>query len=105
MSYQSGKSIVALIPARAGSARIPGKNLRRLAGHPLIAYTIAAAQQSGIFQTILVSSDSEDILQIALQMGIAAIRRPAKWATADSPDIEWVTHALTCETIADEQHD
>ena len=78
MSYQSGQSIVALIPARAGSQRVPHKNIKLLAGHPLIAYTIAAAQQSGIFQTILVSSDSEETLQIALSMGIAAIRRPAK---------------------------
>ena len=105
MSYQSGKSIVALIPARAGSQRLKNKNIKPLAGHPLIAYTIAVAKQSGIFQMILVSSDSEDILHIALQMGVAAIRRPAKWATAESPDIEWVKHALTSETIADQQHE
>ena len=51
--------IVALIPARSGSKRVPDKNIRPLAGHPVIAYTIAAAQGSGIFKDIIVSTDSE----------------------------------------------
>ena len=79
--------------------------MRPLAGHPLIAYTIAAAQQSGIFSAIYVSSDDEPTLQLALKSGIAGIRRPAKYASDDSPDIEWVKHALSIETLADQQHD
>jgi CMP-N,N'-diacetyllegionaminic acid synthase len=105
MSYKSAKSIIALIPARAGSKRIPNKNTRLLAGHPLIAYTIAAAQQSKIFASIIVSSDSDEALQIGLQMGVGGIRRPEKYASDDSPDIEWVKHALTSTAIFDQQHD
>jgi CMP-N,N'-diacetyllegionaminic acid synthase len=105
VSYKSSKSIIALIPARAGSKRIPNKNTRLLAGHPLIAYTIAAAQQSKIFASIIVSSDSDEALQIGLQMGVGGIRRPEKYASDDSPDIEWVKHALTSTAIFDQQHD
>ncbi len=52
-------SIVALIPARAGSKRVPDKNIRVLGKHPLLAYTIAAALESGIFEAVIVSTDSE----------------------------------------------
>jgi CMP-N-acetylneuraminic acid synthetase len=52
-------SVVALIPARAGSVRVPGKNVRELAGHPLLAYSIAAARESELFEAIVVSTDSE----------------------------------------------
>lgn len=97
-------SLIALIPARAGSQRIPHKNIRPLAGHPLIAYTIAAAQESRIFDAILVSSDSDEALHIARQMGVEALRRPAIYATAESPDIEWVKHAL-CGAHMTHHHD
>lgn len=103
--YKSTKSVIALIPARGGSKRIAGKNTKLLAGHPLLAYTIAAAQQSKVFRSIVVSSDDEATLQIALQMGVAGIRRPEKYASDDSPDIEWVKHALTSSTIFDQRHD
>lgn len=105
MSYKSAKSIIALIPARAGSKRVPGKNLRLLAGQPLIAYTIAAAQQAKIFTQIIVSSEDAATRQIALERGVGAIPRPDKYASDDSPDIEWVRHALTSATIADQQPD
>ena len=62
-------SIVALIPARAGSKRVVGKNIRPLAGHPVIAYTIAAALQSGIFSAVIVSTDSEEYARIAAYYG------------------------------------
>ena len=60
---------VALIPARSGSVRIPNKNIRELAGHPLLAYSIASAKESGIFDRIIVSSDSEKYLELALRYG------------------------------------
>ena len=65
-------SIVALIPARAGSKRVPDKNVRPLAGHPLIAYTIAAALQSGIFAAVVVSTDSEQYRDAARHYGAEA---------------------------------
>jgi len=58
-------TVVALIPARAGSVRVPGKNVRELAGHPLLAYSIAAARESGLFEAVLVSTDSEQTAEVA----------------------------------------
>ncbi|MDX1707152.1 MAG: acylneuraminate cytidylyltransferase family protein, partial [Desulfobacterales bacterium] len=62
-------SIVGLIPARAGSKRVPDKNIRRLGGHPVIAYTIAAALESGIFTDVIVSTDSEEYAKVARHYG------------------------------------
>jgi CMP-N,N'-diacetyllegionaminic acid synthase len=89
-------TIVALIPARAGSKRVPHKNVRPLAGHPIIAYTIAAAAQSGIFADVIVSTDSEAYAAIARHYGAEVpFLRPAKLAGDLSPDIEWVEDTLT----------
>jgi pseudaminic acid cytidylyltransferase len=60
---------IAIIPARGGSKRVPGKNIRLLAGKPLIAYTIEAALQSGVLQRVVVSTDSEEIAAIARNHG------------------------------------
>jgi N-acylneuraminate cytidylyltransferase len=92
---------VALIPARAGSKRVPGKNVRPLAGHPLLAYTIAAARDSGVFEAVIVSSDSEDIAAIARHYGAEVpFLRPADMARDTSPDIEWVRFTLDALTAA-----
>lgn len=85
---------VAMIPARAGSKRIPGKNHRELCGIPLVAYTIKAAIDSAIFSRIVVSTDSPEVADIAQDYNMEVIRRPVELASATSPDIEWVTHAL-----------
>jgi N-acylneuraminate cytidylyltransferase len=86
---------VALVPARAGSTRVPGKNIALLAGHPLIAYSIAAARASGLFTTVLVSTDSEEIAAIARRYGaeVPGLRPPAM-SGARSPDIDWVRLVL-----------
>ncbi len=88
-------SRIALIPARAGSKRVPGKNVRPFRGHPLIAYTIAAACQSGTFDRVIVSTDSEEFAAIARHYGAEVpFLRPAEFAGDKSPDIEWVADAL-----------
>jgi CMP-N,N'-diacetyllegionaminic acid synthase len=88
-------SAVALIPARAGSQRIPSKNVRELAGHPLIAYSIAGAQLSGVFDTVVVSTDSLEIAEVAESYGAEVPGlRPAEMASTTSPDIEWVRHVI-----------
>ena len=88
-------SVVALIPARAGSKRLANKNIRPLAGHPVIAYTIAAARESGIFDAIIVSTDSPEYAEIARHYGAEVpFLRPAQLAGDLSPDIEWIEHAL-----------
>jgi CMP-N,N'-diacetyllegionaminic acid synthase len=88
-------SAIALIGARAGSERVPGKNVRRLAGHPLLAYAIETARQAGVFDRIVVSTDSEQIAKVARWYGAdVPFLRPEKYATATSPDIEWIAWAL-----------
>src|ERR1051325_6068634 len=86
---------VALIPARQGSKRVPGKNIRLLNGHPMLAYTIAPAIQSGVFDAVIVSTDSEETAAIARHYGAEVpFLRPAAFATDTSPDIEWVEYTL-----------
>ncbi len=86
---------VALIGARAGSERVPGKNVRPLAGHPLLAYAIETARQSGVFQRIVVSTDSEEIAEVARWYGAdVPFLRPPEFATSTSPDIEWIAWTL-----------
>jgi N-acylneuraminate cytidylyltransferase len=88
-------SLVGLIPARSGSERVPDKNLRSLAGHPLLAYAVSTALQSGIFDRVVCSTDSGKIAEVAQRYGAdVPFLRPAALATATSPDIEWITHAL-----------
>lgn len=88
-------NMVALIPARAGSRRVPGKNIRPLAGHPLIAYTIAAAKESGVFSDILVSTEHEATGRLTAAYGATWVKRLPELARDDSPDIAWVSDALT----------
>ena len=88
-------SIVALIPARAGSKRVPDKNIRPVAGHPLIAYTVAAALGSRIFTDVIVSTDSEHYADIVKHYGAEVpFLRPAALAGDQSPDIEWLQYTL-----------
>ncbi|MFN8275115.1 MAG: pseudaminic acid cytidylyltransferase [Flavobacteriaceae bacterium] len=62
-------SKIAIIPARGGSKRIPRKNIRDFLGKPILAYAIEAAQKSGLFDVVIVSTDDEEIAQIARQFG------------------------------------
>jgi CMP-N,N'-diacetyllegionaminic acid synthase len=89
------RTAVALIGARAGSERVPGKNVRRLAGHPLLAYAIETARQAAVFDRIVVSTDTEEIAKVARWYGAdVPFLRPAEYATATSPDIEWIAWTL-----------
>ncbi len=88
-------SCIALIPARAGSKRVPDKNVRMLGSHPLMAYSIATAQESGLFDAVVVSTDDARYAAIAQYYGAdVPFLRPAELATATSPDIEWVRFTL-----------
>lgn len=93
-------SIVGLIPARSGSQRVPGKNVRTLAGHPLLGYAVASALASGVFDAVVVSTDSPAYAEIAKHYGAEVpVLRPAEMAGARSPDYEWVAHML--KTLAE----
>jgi len=88
-------NVVALVPARSGSQRVPGKNVLPLAGHPLLAYTLAAAHESGIFTDVLVSTDSAEIAAVARAYGATVPGlRPPELSGATSPDVDWVVHVL-----------
>jgi CMP-N,N'-diacetyllegionaminic acid synthase len=87
--------IIGLIPARSGSKRVPGKNIRMLGDVPLIAWTIRSAREADIFSDIVVSTDSQEIIEIAESFGAsAAILRPREISFDLSKDVEWVRHAL-----------
>ena len=86
---------VAFIPARQGSKRVPGKNIRVLRGHPALAYSIAPALASGVFDAVIVSTDSEEIAAIARHYGAEVpFLRPAAFAADTSPDIEWLEYTI-----------
>jgi YrbI family 3-deoxy-D-manno-octulosonate 8-phosphate phosphatase len=87
--------ILALIPARGGSKSIPRKNLRLLAGYPLIAYSIAAAKQSRCIDRTILSTDDEEIARIAQSFGAEVpFLRPLEYALDSSPDYPVFDHAL-----------
>jgi N-acylneuraminate cytidylyltransferase len=91
----SAPSLIGLIPARSGSKRVPGKNVQPFAGHPLIAYSISAALDSGVFARVLVSTDSPEVARLAQRYGAEApFLRPAEMAGDRSPDIDWVGYTL-----------
>jgi len=95
MPRDTTPSIVGLIPARAGSKRVKNKNIKPLAGHPVLAYTIAAARESGIFGDVIVSTDSEQFVEIARHYGASVpFLRPEEYAGDRSPDIEWIEYTL-----------
>ncbi len=87
--------VLALIPARGGSKGIPGKNIKPLAGRPLIEYTIAAARKSGLLTDIILSTDSIDIARVAEKAGAEVpYLRPEFLALDATPTIEVVVHAV-----------
>ncbi len=88
-------SLIALVPARAGSERVSRKNVRPLAGHPLLAYAITTALESGVAERVVCSTDSEEIAHIARWYGAEVpFLRPPEYATATSPDVEWLRYTL-----------
>lgn len=88
--------VIGLIPARFGSKRIPNKNTMPINGHPLIAYSIAAAIESGVFDRIVVSTDSLEYAAIAKHYGAEVpFLRPPELAADESRDFDWIHHLLT----------
>jgi len=86
--------VVAIIPARAGSKGIPGKNLSPICGLPLVAWSIAQARNATYIDSVWVSSDGEEILAVAEKYGAASIKRPPELSgDAASSESAWL-HAL-----------
>lgn len=89
-----GKSFICIIPARGGSKGIRNKNIIPLLGRPLIYYVIQSARESEIFDSIVVSTDSPRIREIALLYGVEVINRPTELAQDDTPTEPVIAHAL-----------
>jgi len=87
--------VLAVIPARGGSQGIPGKNLRQLRNHPLVAWSIAAGQQARLVNRVIVSTDDEDIARVALACGAEVpFFRPSELAQNDTRDYPVFQHAI-----------
>lgn len=87
--------LLAVIPARGGSKRIPRKNIRAFAGRPMIAYPIAAALESGLFDEVLVSTDDDEIAEVARAAGAAVpFLRPPELSDDHTGTHAVVRHAL-----------
>jgi N-acylneuraminate cytidylyltransferase len=86
---------IAVIPARGGSKRIPGKNIKPFLGRPIIGYSIEAARESRLFDKILVSTDSEEIAEVARREGASVpFLRPAPIADDHAPVLDVLHHAV-----------
>ncbi len=87
--------IIAIIPARGGSKRLPGKNIKLLCGKPLIAWTIEAALESKVFDHVFVSTDCDEIAQVAKVFGAEVpFLRPTEIATDTATTNDVVTHLV-----------
>lgn len=86
---------VAIIPARGGSKRIPRKNIKDFAGKPIIAYSIEAAQRSELFDRIIVTTDDEEIAEVARRYGAEIpFMRPKELSDDHTATIPVIAHAI-----------
>ena len=83
-----------IIPARGGSKGIPGKNIKKINGIPLLAYPIISAQKTKSISEVYVSTDDDSIKEVALRYGAKVIDRPSEFAQDDSLDIDVMRHAV-----------
>lgn len=87
--------ILALIPARGGSKRIPRKNIKIFSGNPLLSYTARASLKSSLLDRVVLTTDDEEIRNIGLSMGIEApFLRPKELAKDNTPSLPVIIHAL-----------
>lgn len=90
-----GVKVLAVVPARGGSKGIPRKNIRNFAGHPLIAYSIAAGLRSSLVNRVIVSTDDDEIAAVARRYGAEVpFLRPAEFAQDQTLDLPVFQHAL-----------
>ncbi|MHB1103420.1 MAG: acylneuraminate cytidylyltransferase family protein [Devosia sp.] len=87
---------IAFIPARSGSQRVPHKNVARLNGHPIMAYTIAAAKAAGVFDAVMLCTDEPAYAAVGEYYGAEVpFLRPREISSSTSPDIEWLRLAIS----------
>ncbi len=88
------ETVLAIVPARGGSKRLPHKNLLPFHGKPLISWTIEAGYKSSLVDKVVVSTEDEDIKNIALDFGIDIVDRPQELATDDAQVVDVLAHAV-----------
>lgn len=93
--------LLAIIPARGGSKGVPRKNVRPLAGRPLIAHSIAAAREAASVDRVVVSTEDAEIAAVARRFGAEVVERPAELARDDSPTLASLQHAVAALEAAD----
>lgn len=96
--------IIAIIPARGGSKGVRRKNIRLLAGKPLIAYTIEAASKSEYINRVVVSTEDKEISEVSKKYGAEVIDRPKELAQDDSPAIDAIKHVIGALREKDNYH-
>ena len=89
-----GKNILAVILARGGSKRLPGKNILDLAGKPLIAWSIESGLNSKYIDEVIVSSDSDKILNISKKYGTKIVKRPSALASDTATSFDAIKHTI-----------
>lgn len=89
-------NIVAMIPARGGSKRIQRKNIKSLAGKPLLAHTIESARKVERINRVIVSTEDADIMKVAKEFGAEVVTRPADLATDEAKTEPALFHAVEC---------
>jgi len=89
-----GKTFLAIIPARGGSKRLPRKNVLELNNKPLIGWSIEAAQKSRYIDDIIVSSDDDEILDIATTYNVKALKRPNELSSDTASTFDTLKHAI-----------
>lgn len=99
------KRVLGIIPARGGSKGVPRKNIREVAGKPLIAYSIMAAQSSRLLTRCIVSTDDTETAEISAALGCEVMDRPAELAQDDTPTVSVVKHIFERLESEDELFD
>ncbi|HYD03336.1 MAG TPA: acylneuraminate cytidylyltransferase family protein [Alphaproteobacteria bacterium] len=91
----ASKKILAIIPARGGSKRLPGKNIMMFHGKPMIAWTIEAAKNSKYIDRVIVSTDDDKIAEVSRRYGAEVpFKRPAELATDTATSVDTIKHAV-----------
>ncbi|MCX5884673.1 MAG: acylneuraminate cytidylyltransferase family protein [Proteobacteria bacterium] len=88
--------ILGITPARGGSKEIPEKNIKQIAGKPLIAWTIEAARQSWLIDRYIVSTESNEIAEVVRKFGAEVLWRPPELATDEASTLAVLQHAIEC---------
>ncbi len=100
----SGKSVLAIIPARGGSKGLPRKNVRMLCGKPLVAWTIEKAKKSRHVDVVLLTTESPEIADVGRNSGVVVpFLRPENLATDESSTYDVIRHALTYYRVTEKR--